>query len=269
MNIIASEHWIVHPDGRLFARQWTPADADADAAEAPLVLLHDSLGCVDLWRDLPSALCAATSRRVVAYDRLGFGRSDARVGTLSPHFVAEEAALFLPVVLDQLGIARFAVLGHSVGGGMAVHAAARWPGDCERLVTLAAQAFVEERTREGIRAARQLFTNPDQFARLARYHGDKTRWVLDAWIDTWLSPAFADWSLNAVLPHVTCPLLVMHGELDDYGSRLHPELIGRLAGGPATVQLLAGRGHTPHREQPDDVVRRVADFLRQGSPQAS
>lgn len=200
-------------------------------------------------------------RRVVAYDRLGFGRSDARSAKLAPDFVGAEAALYLPAVREQLDIPRFAVLGHSVGGGMAVHLAAHARDACERLVTIAAQAVVEARTLDGIRAARRAFTDPDQFDRLARYHGDKTQWVLDAWIDTWLDPAFADWSLKLVLPQVTCPLLALHGELDEYGSVLHPELIGRLAGGPATVEVLAGLGHMPHREQPALVVASVAAFL--------
>ena len=145
---------------------------------------------------------------------------------------------------------------------MAVHAAARWPDDCEALVTVAAQAFVEERTVQGIEQAREMFRDPTQRERLARYHGERTDWVLEAWIGTWLSPAFASWRLADVLPLVRCPALVLHGEHDEYGSVRHPETIGRLCGGPARVEILAGTAHVPHRERPEAVLDLVADFLQ-------
>ena len=252
------DHWIHAPAGRLFARDW-PA-ADGAEARAPLVLLHDSLGCVALWRDFPARLRAATGRRVVAYDRAGFGLSDARGDRLSSDFVAEEAAAFA-LVRERLGLGRFAVLGHSVGGGMAVHVAARHADACAALVTIAAQAFVEQRTLDGLRAARVSFAEAGALERLARYHGDKAAWVLSAWLDTWLDPAFAGWSLAPVLPDVRCPLLALHGELDEYGSAAHPRMIGALAGQPAGVMILPGRGHVPQRERPDEVTRHVADFL--------
>ncbi len=253
------DHWIHHPAGRLFVRDWPAADG-ADALP-PLVLLHDSLGCVELWRDFPARLVAATGRRVIAYDRLGFGRSDARAGPPPLDFIADEAATWFPLLREQLALKRFAVLGHSVGGGMAVNIAARHAQACRALVTIAAQAFVERRTLDGLHAARVSFAEPGALERLARYHGDKARWVLSAWLDTWLDPAFADWSLAPVLPRVRCPLLALHGELDEYGSAAHPRLIGELAGQPAGVHILPGVGHVPQREQPEDVVRRVAEFL--------
>jgi len=256
-----TEHWIPHPAGRLHARDW-PAPGGA-AGAPPLVLLHDSLGSVELWRDFPSQLRNATGRRVIAYDRLGFGRSDARTEPPSADFIAEEATTWFPRVREHLGLERFALLGHSVGGGMAVNIAARHRQACTALVTIAAQAFVEERTLQGLRAARVSFAEPGQLERLARYHGDKARWVLSAWLDTWLSPAFADWSLAPVLPDVRCPVLALHGELDEYGSAAFPALIARLAGGPARMELLAGLGHVPQREQPEAIVRRVAEFLAQ------
>ncbi len=258
-RVLSSDHWIDHPSGRLFARQWMPAEA---VAGAPLVMLHDSLGCVELWRNLPAQLCAASARRVIAYDRLGFGRSDARADLPSPDFVVEEGRHALPAVLAQLGVDAFALFGHSVGGGMALCAAAQAPRACDRVVTIAAQVFAEERTLAGIRAAKEQFKDPAQVERLARYHGAKARWVLDAWIDTWLSPAFAEWSLVDVLPLLRCPVLAIHGELDEYGSVAHAQLIGRHAGAGAAVEIRAGRGHMPHRETPDEVVALAAAFLR-------
>lgn len=239
-------------------------------ASSPIVLFHDSLGCVDLWRDFPVELCLATGRRVIAYDRLGFGRSDPRTGPPPLDFVAEEAAVYFPVIRGQLGLERFIAFGHSVGGGMAVQCAARFAAHCEALVTEAAQVFAEDRTLEGIREAKEQFKNPAQLERLAKYHGQKAKWVLDAWTETWLHPAFASWSLDGVLPQVRCPVLAIHGELDEYGSTRHPRLIGERCGGLAQVEVLADTRHVPHRERAAVVLRLVSEFVaaRIASPAA-
>jgi pimeloyl-ACP methyl ester carboxylesterase len=144
---------------------------------------------------------------------------------------------------------------------MAVHCAARYPDDCVALVTESAQSFVEERTRAGILAARAGFAAPGAMERLARYHGDKAAWVLAAWTDTWLAPAFGRWTLDAVLPRVGCPTLVLHGSEDEYGSPLQPARIAGGVGGPSELLMLPGLRHVPHREQEQLVAQRVAAFL--------
>ncbi|QMV72956.1 alpha/beta hydrolase [Comamonas piscis] len=257
---IAQEHWISLPQqGRLYAKTWTPAAPQ----KAPLVLMHDSLGSVALWRDFPAQLAQATGRQVVAYDRLGFGQSDARTDSLSPQFVGEEAEIYFPVVREHLGLERFALLGHSVGGGMGIAIAAGAGQDCTALVTIAAQAFVEDRTWAGIVEARALFQDAAQLERLAKYHGSKARWVVDAWTETWLSPAFADWTVDAWLPRLQCPLLAIHGELDEYGSTAHPERIARQAGAGGQAEIIAGAHHMPHREMAEQVLGLVQAFLAQ------
>lgn len=241
--------------GRLYVKDWTP---DASASLPPILLFHDSLGCVDLWRSFPAQLAAATARRVVAYDRLGFGRSDPHPGTLPLDFVAAEARDSVPLLLDHLGIGDFVACGHSVGGGMAVETAARFPSRCRALVTIAAQVFVEDRTLAGIREAKQGFQDPAQLARLARYHGDKARWAADAWTENWLSPAFAGWTLDTALAQVRCPVLALHGDRDEYGSDEHPT---RIAAGRGTVRLLPDTGHVPHRECEDVVIEAIREFV--------
>ena len=155
----------------------------------------------------------------------------------------------------------FVAFGHSVGGGIALHCAAEFASDCEALITESAQVFAEDRTLEGIRAAREQFGDAGQVERLARYHGDKARWVLDAWIESWLRPGFASWTLAEVLPRVTCPVLALHGALDEYGSTRHAELVDERCGGPSRVAILADTGHVPHRERAETVLTLVTDFL--------
>ncbi len=253
-----TDHHIPAGDGSLFARAWQGADSGAP----PIVLLHDSLGCVDLWRGFPAALAAASGRTVIAYDRIGFGRSSPRSGALPRSFIADEADQGFAALRAHFGLERFVLFGHSVGGGMAVHCAARYQEACAALVTEAAQAFVEDRTRAGLLEAREQFRQPGSLERLARYHGDKAGWVLHAWLDTWLAPGFADWSLDAVLPQVRCPALVLHGVEDEYGSSRHPERIAQGAAGPVELELIPDVRHVPHKEREAWVAQRVAVFLK-------
>ncbi|MDZ3992384.1 alpha/beta hydrolase [Pseudomonas sp. Teo4] len=251
------EHWIVTAQGRLYAQEWAVSQVQG----APIILLHDSLGCVALWRDFPARLAQITGRRVIAYDRLGFGRSDAHPGKLRLGFVEAEALQGFAAVREQLGVDTFIVFGHSVGGGMAVGCAATFASACQGLITESAQAFAEARTLQGIREADAQFAEPGQLERLRRYHGDKAEWVLRAWVDNWLADDFADWSLDALLPQVRCPLLSLHGDDDEFGSQAHPERLVRLASGPSLMQILPGCGHVPHREHPQQVLERVKQFL--------
>ncbi|MGE3332495.1 MAG: alpha/beta fold hydrolase [Rhodospirillaceae bacterium] len=254
------DHHIDVPGGRLFAREWLGADA-----APPIVLLHDSLGCVDLWRDFPAALAAATGRRVVAYDRLGFGRSDAHPDKLTLDFIAAEGRVALPIVLETLGVETFVLCGHSVGGGMALSAAPNFPDRCKAVIAMAAQAFVENVTLDGIHAARAtLGSGSERVERLRKYHGAKTDWVIAAWIETWTRPEFADWSLKPVLPNLRCPGLVMHGDKDEYGSLRHPEMIREFAGGPMELAILTNCGHVPYKERPLRVFELTAAFLKDG-----
>jgi pimeloyl-ACP methyl ester carboxylesterase len=245
------------PGGRVFVRHWSLGQR----ARPPIILLHDSLGSVDQWRDFPEALAAATGRQVLAYDRLGFGRSTARVEQPSVDFVSEEALTFFPPVQRALGVTRFSLFGHSVGGAMALVIAASQPAACEAVITEAAQAFVEPATLAGIRAAKTQFAKPEQFEKMVRWHGEKARWVLDAWTEVWLSREFSSWSLDPVLGKVTCPVLAIHGDRDEYGSQEFPRRITSGVAGPSQLAILTDCGHVPHREKRAEVLRLTSERL--------
>lgn len=243
---------------RLFAREWRPAQM---AKAEPIVLLHDSLGSVELWRGFPAALAQTTGRQVVAYDRLGFGRSGVRKGVLPPTFIKEEAEYFLPTVFDYFRLNKVVLFGHSVGGAMAAACASRHPDVCAAVVTEGAPAFVEDKTVRGLLEAKANFHHAEQLDRLKRYHGEKARWVVDSWTETWLGTVYAAWHVAAEAPGVACPFLVLHGDSDEYGSMQQPEAYAKLSRGPSQLVVVKDCGHVPHREQPDAVLAAVVDFL--------
>ena len=256
---LAEESSIATPLGRLHACRW--AVHGAHRPQPPIVLLHDSLGSVDLWRSFPQALAARTGREVVAYDRLGFGRSDPHPGRLALDFVQQEAQGDFAAVLAHFGIDRFVAFGHSVGGGMALCIGAAYPARCRAVVVESAQAFAEALTLDGVRAAKASFAEPGQVERLGRYHGEKAPWVLAAWTDTWLAPAFAGWSLDAELQRLRQPTLVLRGGEDEFGSAAHAERIAAQTAGEVTVREFASAGHVPHKDAAEGVLDAVVDFL--------
>lgn len=251
---------IATPQGELYAVRWMPPRGE-DADRTPVVLLHDSLGSVSLWRRFPARLACILKRPVVAYDRLGYGRSAPYPGAQPPSFIDDEASSGFAAVREHLGLARFMVLGHSVGGCMAAAIAAMYPEACQGLITVAAQAFTEPRTLVGIRTAERAFAVPGQMERLARHHGDKADWVLRAWVDTWHSEPFRHWRLDEALGGVRCPTLAVHGERDEYGSPQQPRRIAALTPGPADPLMLPDCGHVPHRECPERLIDGIASFV--------
>lgn len=157
-------------------------------------------------------------------------------------------------------------MGHSVGGAMAALCAAAFPSACRAHITESAQAFVEERTLQGIREAKSAFQQEGQLDRLSKYHGEKARWVLHAWTETWFSPEFQSWNLDADLSDVVCPALIIHGEQDEYGSVHHPARLAEAISGETQVELLPGFRHVPHKEGEGIIIELITTFLFRERP---
>lgn len=256
-DIAKQSHRIETPRGHLYAECWSPRKSRG----VPIVLLHDSLGCVELWRDFPLRLAQSCGREVIAYDRLGFGRSSACLVNLTPSFIEDEAHGDFQAVREYFELSQFVVFGHSVGGGMAVGCAAAHPQACHGLITESAQAAVDNAILDGIRSAARRFALPGQMERLQQYHGKKAEWVLRSWVDTWLSEEFRQWNLDRQLAQVQCSALVLHGDRDEYGTRHHPERLCAGISRAPTLHMLENCGRLPHREYPDQVLAATSVFL--------
>ena len=222
-----------------------------------LVLLHEGLGSVGLWRGLPEELGRATGRRTIAFSRFGHGRSAPPPKPRTPAFFHEEALEVLPQLLTELEVERPVLLGHSDGASIALIHAANHP--VSALVLLAPHVFVEDITVQAIRGTRTEYTSGRLRDRMARHHDDPDA-AFWGWCDVWLDPAFREWTLEAETALVSVPTLVIQGAEDPYGSL---EQLDRIeAQAPAAVQrLVLPGGHSPHLDHPQDVVRAVADFL--------
>jgi pimeloyl-ACP methyl ester carboxylesterase len=231
-----------------------------DPSAPTLVFLHEGLGSAGLWRDFPARLAAATGSAALVYSRYGYGRSDPLTGPRAIDYLHVEALESLPSVLDQLGIHEPILIGHSDGASIALIHAAAAKRPVRGIICEAPHVFVEEITLSGIRDAAEAWRTTDLTARLAKHHVDanKTFW---GWNDTWLQPSFRHWNIEALLPSITCPTLVIQGIDDEYGTPAQVEAIAAQVGGPVETVLLPDCGHTPHRDQADEVLSRMAAFV--------
>lgn len=254
------EQFVSYQEHQIYTKQWI---VDVQQKLSPIVLLHESLGCTELWKDFPQILAEKLQRNVISYDRIGFGKSSALQGDLKLSFISDEAKP-LTAVLDELNIQSCILLGHSVGGGMAVAIASILQDRCKAIITVAAQAYVEIETLEAIQhAAEHVCPNPQFIESLSRYHGNKTQWVLDAWTKTWLNPAFKDWNTAAFLEKIECLLLVLHGDDDPYATLAQPEyFINQAKTKQKISHIFRGCGHFPHREKQDNLLQTLEIFLR-------
>lgn len=227
-----------------------------------LVFLHEALGCVEMWKAYPERLCQQTGLPGLLYDRRGHGASDPLQGPRQLDYLNREAEEVLPDLLRKLEIDQPILVGHSDGGTIALLFAARFPEWPCCAVTEAAHVFVEEVTRQGIRAALSSYHHTDLERKLAKYHGSKSGDLFRAWSGIWLSDAFSSWNMLREIPSIRCPLLVIQGEDDEYGTREQVDRIVGLSSGPATRLLLSGCGHIPHLEAQNRVLQSTGEFIR-------
>ncbi|HEX8987930.1 MAG TPA: alpha/beta hydrolase [Rhodocyclaceae bacterium] len=232
-----------------------------DTDRAPLVLLHEGLGSIALWRDFPQLLVAATGRSALVYSRYGYGHSDALAEARRPDYLHVEALRTLSELLDALDIARPVLVGHSDGASIALIHAGGAGRPVSGVVAMAPHVMVEEVALAGIRDTVRSFESGKLRERLASHHDDVDG-AFRGWSDTWLDPAFRAWNIEEYLPRIAAPILAVQGEDDEYATMAQ---IDRIAAQASDVEVLklADCRHSPHRDQPAALVDAIATFVGQ------
>ena len=229
------------------------------AGKASIVLLHEGLGSVALWKSFPLQLAERTGRPVAVYSRYGHGQSDVLAGKRDVDYMHYEGETVLPQVIAELGLERPILFGHSDGASIALICAGSHPQLVSALVLEAPHVFVEDHTIAGIEAARTAFLETDLPQKLARYHRDveRTFW---GWNDIWLDERFRNWNIERYLSGVRVPVLVIQGQDDEYGTAAQYETIAHSIAGSRIVALTSC-GHSPHRDRTLATLDATASFL--------
>lgn len=261
MASTAREGMIEIAGARLQTRVFAPAVRVRAGAGTPprVVLLHEGLGSIGLWRGFPQRLADTLGEPVLAYSREGYGHSSPWRTALTPRFMHEQAAIALPALLDAFGIRSPILVGHSDGASIALIHAGEFPQVAGAVVAMAPHLFVEPITVESIADARRRYDCGDLAARFARHHLDG-RGTFARWTDAWLDPAFRDWNIEREVARIRVPVLAIQGTGDEYGSMRQIRRIAEL-GVRAKLLELAECGHSPHLDQPDAVLGAIAAFV--------
>jgi pimeloyl-ACP methyl ester carboxylesterase len=238
----------------------------AEGGAPTLVFLHEGLGSAKQWRDFPTRVGQATKLAAIAYSRVGYGAS-APVSLPRPlTYMQDEAKVALPALLDELGIDKAILIGHSDGGSIAiVHAAI--DADVKRarirgLVLEAPHVFVEDVSIASIAKAREAYETGDLREKLAKHHGANVDGAFRGWNDAWLDPGFRTWNIEEYMPRIEVPVLVIQGEDDPYGTRAQVDAIARQVSGPVEVLMLPSCGHAPHRDQEEATLAAIVRFVQ-------
>lgn len=226
-----------------------------------IVFLHDSLGSVKLWRDLPAKLSEATQCNVLVYDRLGYGKSYPMPTHIRPVNYMELEADLLNDLLTELHIDNAILFGHSDGGTIALITAAKYPKRVEAVICEAGHIFVEEVTLKGVYDAWEAYKTTNLPERLQKYHGDKVETLFRAWTETWTRDDYRTWNIEYLLKDIICPLLFIQGEADEYGTLDQVEKTVTQVSGSNEKYIIPDVGHTPHKEVPELVLAKVSEFI--------
>ena len=245
-------------DGRRIEYVRLPSSHPRENAPA-MIFLHEGLGSLSMWRDFPQQVADACGCEAIVYSRHGYGRSDPLTGKRLPGFMHHEARVCLPQLLDQLAVERPILFGHSDGASIALINAGTAPTPLTATVVMAPHVLVEDISIESIRKARDAYLSTDLKIRLGKYHDDPDS-AFWGWNDIWLDPAFRDWNIEDCLPGIACPVLAIQGEDDEYGAMDQIERIARQCRDVELVKLADCR-HSPHKDQPQQVIATVAEFV--------
>ncbi|MCP5026015.1 MAG: alpha/beta hydrolase [Actinomycetia bacterium] len=248
-------------DHQIEYRWWNEPSGAGSSIDGPVaVFLHEGLGSIELWRDIPSRVAEATGLPVLAYSRYGYGQSTPFTEPRTVRYMHDEALDVLPQVLEAAGINDPILVGHSDGGSISLVYTGAGAGPVRAVAVLAPHVYVENICAAGITDIAAAAENSNMVAKLGRYHRDPEA-TFAGWRDIWLHPDFRAWDIREYLPTIEVPVLAMQGTADQYATTAMLDEIERLVSGPVEIGWLEGARHMAHRDTPDELVAALTRFI--------
>jgi len=253
---LASEGFLRIGDSDLEYRLLGPSPDQAPT----LVLLHEGLGSAALWGDFPEKLQAATGLGVFVYSRAGYGASSPVKLPRPLDYMQREALDVLPKLLDTIGFQRGLIIGHSDGASIAaVYAGGVEDHRIDGVVLIAPHFIVEDMGLKAIAETGTAYETSNLREKLARWHKDVDN-AFDGWIGAWLDPKFRTWDISDYLAYLRVPVAIIQGADDQYGTMRQVEIAQEECYCPVEVTIIAGTGHSPHREAPGATLNAISEL---------
>jgi pimeloyl-ACP methyl ester carboxylesterase len=231
--------------------------------QAPtIVMLHEGLGSAALWGDFPEKLQASTGAGVLVYSRSGYGGSTPVQLPRPLDYMHIEAFEVLPKLLDAIGFRRGLLLGHSDGASIAaIYAGGIADHRINGVAMIAPHFIVEDVSVASIADIKTAYEAGELKAKLKRWHKDVDN-AFYGWNDAWLNPKFRDWDISEYLAYIRVPIAILQGADDQYGTIRQIEIARQECYCPVDVTILAGAGHSPHREAPGATLDAITEFTK-------
>jgi len=230
-------------------------------AEAPtIILLHEGLGCVALWRTIPQQLATNTGCGVFAYSRAGYGASDIVTLPRPLDYMTREADA-LSRILDVLNINKAVLFGHSDGASIAaIYAGSAQDHRVRGLVLLAPHFFVEPISISAIEQTKNEYNSGNLKEKLSTYH-QHTDVAFNGWCDAWLDKDFQNWNIADNIDYLRIPVLAIQGADDPYGTLAQIEELEARSYAPVDKVILTDCKHSPHLEKQQASLSAVQSWL--------
>jgi pimeloyl-ACP methyl ester carboxylesterase len=228
-------------------------------AGTPLVLIHGFSGFGGAWTEWIPRL--ATQYRVIVPDLRGHGRSDGAGETIHHERFAEDVV----ALLDHLGIERAHFVGHSSGGMTLLFVGTRHLHRVRTLTLISATLHFDQYARRHmVRVSSDEAWTQERIAQAQERHGEvhgpeHWRTLREAFRTFYRDPGelpFVPEDLHAI----TCPVLVMHGDRDEFFP-VHIPVQMYQALPQSELCILPATRHGLPRERPEWSQEIVQDFL--------
>jgi len=231
-----------------------------------LIFLHEGLGSVESWGNFPDLLAARTGISSICYDRRGYGRSSSYSFMSNPNYMKLEASQFLPEILSNFNVKYPIFIGHSDGATIALIFAGIYTDIKMSVVSIAAHSFVEKMTIQGIKKAIVNYNSGKLKANLEKIHFNKTDQLFSSWSSTWLTNEFIKYNIFEYLKKIKCPLLLIQGDADEYGTIAQIHTIKSIVPSHVESRIIENCGHFPINTNKLEILEICNNFAINNNP---
>ncbi len=229
--------------------------------ERHFLCLHGLVDSLEIWDRIVPAL--EQRGRVSRIDQRGHGESDSPPGPYTRANLASDVI----AVLDELEVDETILVGHSMGGIVAMQTALDYPTRIAGLVLIGTTSECRGKVADWYERI-ALAGESEGCAGLARsIYGEKSNKQIKgnaqgiAHMTRMLKSLYSD-PITPRLKEISCPVLLLVGEKDPMGPKASEIIRDALPEGIAQFEKIAHRGHWLHIDSHETVVRAMDDWLK-------
>ena len=206
-----------------------------------IVLIHDGIGCCELWKDFPNIIHEATGHTVFVYSRYNHGKSDE---STVPFSFSNEVEV-LNKLLTYYNIIEPILFGHSIGSVIAIYYAAKFK--VKKIVVTAVYLMYDQLIINGMKSIRARY-EAGTMVELVKAHSNPNA-MFYIWCDIGLSANVNDMTIFNKAKEVLCEVICIKYDKDPYFGNNQLELLQEAIPN-VNIIILKGTAHTIHKRNP-------------------